>query len=65
MPESFGTLAGRSSHVDRTDIARRMQRIAGAANADVGDMEIENTVSTNQRWKIDARWVTFKCGCVA
>jgi hypothetical protein len=66
MPESFGTAAGRSSHIDRTDIARRMLRVADAAKADVGEMEIEeNKAHPNQRWKIDARWVTFECGCVA
>jgi len=65
MPESFGTVAGRSIEKDRTDIARRMVTVADAARADVGDMEIDNTVNTNQRWTIDERWVTFECGCVA
>lgn len=45
---------------DRTEIARRMERQAAAANADPGNMEIEGA-----RWKIDARWITFECGCVA
>ena|SRR5271167_1288450 len=65
MRDSFGVAAGRSTHVDRTDIARRMERVATAGRADVGEMEIDNTVTTNQRWTLDARWVTFECGCVA
>jgi hypothetical protein len=59
------SVAGRSTHVDRTEIARRMQRQADAARADVGEMEIDNSVSTNQRWTLDSKWVTFECGCVA
>ncbi len=71
QPRTFGVAAGRSSHIDRTDIARRMERVAqqGDAAGDwpdrLGDMEIDNTSTLNQRWTIDARWVTFECGCVA
>ena len=57
-------IAGRAT-TERTEIARRMERQAAAAHADVGDMEVDNTVTTNQRWRIDARWITFECGCVA
>jgi hypothetical protein len=50
---------------DLTDIARRMEKVAVAGGYEAAEGPDANTTTPNQRWAIDARWVTFECGCVA
>jgi hypothetical protein len=39
-----------------------MERQAAMANSDPGHMERD---PNQPRWRIDKRWITFECGCVA
>lgn len=48
---------------DRTDIARRMERIGLAAGTDVNpDLPPD---PWQPRWRIEAGWIEFECGCRA
>ena len=48
---------------DRTDIARRMEAV-GLASGQKVNPELPAD-PWEPRWTIDARWITFECGCRA
>lgn len=47
---------------DRTDIARRMQRVATLSGQDAGNLEKD---PWQPRWSVKGRWIEFECGCRA